>query len=146
MSQTIPIQSLKLDEQGLTQVFGSLEARLLETVWILGEASVQDVIDHLGGDLNYKTAMTVLNRLAVKKGVLNRHKSGRAFIYTPAVSREDLLADIFDRMMRSMLNNEVRQIAVAQMIETAESVDPPILDDLNRLIQQRKEDAKSTSS
>lgn len=139
MSQDVPIQSFKLAEEGLTHIFGELEARLVEAVWDLNEASVQDVINHLGGDLNYKTTMTVLNRL-VDKGVLQREKSGRAFLYSAMTTRHDLLAGVFDRMVRGMLNTEFREIALAQMVETAQSLDPQILDDLNALIQQRKKD------
>jgi predicted transcriptional regulator len=140
MAQDIPpIQSFKLAEQGLTHIFGELEARLVEAVWDLNEANVQQVIDHLGGDLNYKTTMTVLNRL-VEKGVLTRHKSGRAFVYSATATRQDLLAGVFDQMMRGMFNTEFREIALAQMIETAESLDPQILDDLSDLIRQRKKD------
>lgn len=137
MAQNIPVQAFKLGEQGLTQIFGELEARLMDAVWALEEASVQEVIDHLGGTLNYKTTMTVLNRL-VGKGVLQRRKVGKAFFYSATASRDELLAGVFDRMVRGMFNGEFRQIALAQMIETAQTVDPQILDDLSRLIQQRK--------
>ena len=74
----VPIHSFELDEQGLAHIFGELEAKLVDSVWKLGEASVQDVINHLGGDLNYKTTMIVLNRL-VEKGVLHRRKAGSTF-------------------------------------------------------------------
>lgn len=140
MPKNVPVQSFKLDEQGLAHIFGELEARLVQAVWNLEQASVQQIIDHLGGDLNYKTAMTVLNRL-VEKGVLNRHKSGRAFIYTAAASREDFLAGVFDRVVRGMLGNDFRRIALAQMVNTAQEVDPAILDELSRLIRQKKDDA-----
>jgi predicted transcriptional regulator len=139
MSQDVPIQTFKLAEQGLTHIFGELEAKLVEAIWELEEASVQDVINHLGGDLNYKTTMTVLNRL-VDKGVLQRQKSGRAFVYTATATRQNLLAGVFDRMVRGMFNTEFREIALAQIVETAESLDPQILDDLSILIQQRKKD------
>ena len=139
MSQDVPIQSFKLAEEGLTHIFGELEAKLVGALWDLKEASVQEVINHLGGDLNYKTTMTVLNRL-VDKGVLQREKSGRAFVYSATSTRHDLLAGVFDRMVRGMFNTEFREIALAQMVETAESLDPQILDDLSNLIQQRKKD------
>lgn len=139
MSEEVPIQSFKLAEQGLTHIFGELEARLVEAVWDLKEANVQQVIDHLGGDLNYKTTMTVLNRL-VEKGVLQRHKSGRAFVYSATTTRQDLLAGVFDRMVRGMFNTEFREIALAQMVETAEALDPQILDDLSQMIRQHKQD------
>jgi predicted transcriptional regulator len=135
----LPIQSFKLAKEGLTHIFGELEARLVEAVWDLNEANVQDVIDHLGGDLNYKTTMTVLNRL-VEKGVLTRRRSGRAFVYSATATRQDLLAGVFDQMVRGMFNTEFREIALTQMIETAESLDPQILDDLSDLIRQRKKD------
>ena len=139
MSQDVPIQTFKLAEEGLTHIFGELEAKLVEAIWELEEASIQDVINHLGGDLNYKTTMTVLNRL-VDKGILQRQKSGRAFVYTATATRQDLLASVFDRMVRGMFNTEFREIALAQIVQTAESLDPQILDDLNALIQQRKKD------
>jgi predicted transcriptional regulator len=143
MSREVPIQSFKLAEEGLTHIFGELEAKLVEAVWALDQANVQDVIDHLGGDLHYKTTMTVLNRLT-EKGVLKRHKSGRAFIYTATASREDLLADVFDQMVRGMFDDDFRQIALAQLIETAEALDPQLLDDISRLIEQRKQNAQDT--
>ena len=137
MSQELPIQSFKLNEKGLTHIFGELEAKLMEAVWALDTPSVKDVIDYLGGDLNYKTIMTVLNRL-VEKEVLQRHKEGRYFVYTPTISRDELLANVFDQMVRGMFGDDFRQIALAQMIETAESIDPELLDDISRLIDQRK--------
>lgn len=138
MSQEVPIQAFKLGEKGLTHIFGELEAKLMEAVWALDEPDVQDVIDYLGGDLNYKTTMTVLNRLA-EKGVLNRRKSGRAFVYTAIASRDELLARVFDQMVRGMFGGDFRHIALAQMIETVESLDPKMLDNIALLIQQKKE-------
>jgi predicted transcriptional regulator len=137
MSQEPSIQTFKLDEKGLTHIFGELEARLMEAVWAIQRPTVQEVIDHLGGTLNYKTTMTVLNRL-VDKGVLVRQKVGRAFVYTAAASKEELLASVFDKMVRGMFGSDFRQIALTQMIETAEALDSKLLDDISRLIKQKK--------
>ena len=138
-----PIQFFKLKEKGLTHIFGELEAKLMEAVWALDRPNVKDVIDYLGGDLNYKTTMTVLNRL-VEKQILNRHKAGRFFVYTPTSSRDELLANVFDQMVRGMFGNEFRQIALAQMIETAESLDPQLLDDISRLIENKRTDGETS--
>ncbi|MCB9101512.1 MAG: BlaI/MecI/CopY family transcriptional regulator [Anaerolineales bacterium] len=137
MPQELPIQSFKLDEKGLTHIFGELEAKLMEAVWALDQPTVQDVIDHLGGKLNYKTTMTVMNRL-VDKGILSRRKIGRAFVYAGTASREELLASVFDKMVRGMFGEDFRQIALAQMIETADAIDDQLLDDISHLIEQRK--------
>lgn len=140
MTQEIPIQSFRLGEKGLTHIFGELEARLMEAVWALDEPDVQDVIDYLGGNLNYKTTMTVLNRLVDKK-VLNRRKVGRAFVYQAIAPRDELLARVFDQVVRGMFGDDFRHIALTQMIETAESIDPQLLDNIAYLIQHRKENA-----
>ena len=115
----------------------------MDAVWALEEPTVQAVIDHLGGDLNYKTAMTVMNRL-VEKGLLKRRKLGRAFVYAPVASRDELLAGVFDKMVRGMFNDDFRQIALAQMVETVEAIDAEILDDLTRLIEEKKRKNDST--
>jgi predicted transcriptional regulator len=138
-SEDVPIHAFKLREQGLNHIFGELEARLMEAVWDMEEPTVHDVIDHLGGDLHYKTTMTVLNRL-VEKGVLERRKVGRAFVYSATASRKDFLASVFDRMVRGMLGGDFRHIALAQMVETVDSLDASLLDDLARLIRQKRDD------
>jgi len=137
MAYNLPIQFFKLKETGLAHIFGELEAKLMKAVWALDKPNVKDVIDYLGGDLNYKTAMTVLNRL-VDKGILYRQKSGRFFVYIPTASRDELLANVFDQMVRGMFRDDFREIALAQMIETAEDIDPELLDDISRLIKERK--------
>ena len=42
------------------------------------------------------------------------------------------------------LNDDFRQIALAQLIETVEAIDPQLLDDIGRLIEQRKRHAQET--
>ena len=52
--------------------------------------------------------------------------------------RMELLASVFDKMVRGMFGEDFRQIALAQMIETAEAIDEQLLDDISDLIEQRK--------
>lgn len=94
------------------------ELELMGVIWELKEASVQDVCDALPRDLAYTTVMTTLTLLAQKKKVLKRIKRGRAYIYQPAVTREQvsqsmlgqlkqvLLGDSLPTLMLSLLENE----------------------------------------
>jgi predicted transcriptional regulator len=79
-----------------------LELECLRALWMLGEANVRAVRDHLAPrrTLAYTTVMTMLDRLARKQAV-TRHKVGRSFVYTPLMSRED-----------------VRQLAVRELLDT----------------------------
>jgi predicted transcriptional regulator len=66
------------------------ELELMDVLWQRGEGTVQEVCDQLGRPLAYTTVMTTLRMLHSKKKVLKRVKRGRAHVYQPVVSREDV--------------------------------------------------------
>ena len=68
-----------------------LELLCLNALWTLGEANVRDVQEIVvrTRPLAYTTIMTVLDRL-VRKGKLTRRKQGRAFVYRPETSRDEM--------------------------------------------------------
>lgn len=71
---------------------GSLEADILEILWRdEGAVSPAEVRDRLDGDLAYTTVTTVLSRL-VDKGLVQRTRQGRGFVYAATVSEADLTA------------------------------------------------------
>lgn len=79
---------------------GTLEAQLMNVLWSTSEQlSVQGVVDSLGPGHNYKTAMTVLNRL-VEKGLLGRELDGRAYRYRPTQLRQEFLRSVADELVR----------------------------------------------
>ena len=81
----------QLQVQSMPRALGSLESRLMDALWgSAAELSVQEVCDALDAQDNYKTVMTVLNRL-VEKGLLERRLDGRAYRYHPHVSRQQFL-------------------------------------------------------
>jgi predicted transcriptional regulator len=123
----------------LAHIFGELEAKIMDAVWALGTASVQDVIDYLDGNQHYKTLMTVMNRL-VSKRILRRYRVGKAYVYEATQSRDALLSDVVDRMMRSLLV-DFRDLTLAQIVETMKTVDPPALAKLEALINDRRQEA-----
>jgi predicted transcriptional regulator len=78
-----------------------LELLCLRALWTLGEGAVKDVREAVCASrpLAYTTIMTVLERL-VRKGRLVRRKAGRAYVYVPSASRE-----------------EMRQVAVRELLD-----------------------------
>src|SRR6476646_9253529 len=68
---------------------GKLERQVLEETWRLGEVSVRDIYRSFDERIAYTTLMTTLDRL-FKKNLLSRRKEGRAFLYSPSISEEDL--------------------------------------------------------
>jgi predicted transcriptional regulator len=76
-------------------VLGDLEEAVMDVLWAstapLVVRAVHEELNH-GRPLAYTTVMTVLDRLA-KKGIVRRSLSGRAWLYQPALTRADLVAD-----------------------------------------------------
>jgi BlaI family penicillinase repressor len=86
---------------------GALQKAVMETVWELGEASVQQVLDRLGRDRDkapaYTTILTVLQKLE-KGGWLTHRAEGRSYVYRPTRSRHEVgtssLRGFIDRVFR----------------------------------------------
>lgn len=72
---------------------GALEAEVMELIWARGDwVAVNDLLAALGGQRRaYTTVMTIVTRLC-DKGLLERERRGRGFVYRPALSKEELAA------------------------------------------------------
>jgi BlaI family penicillinase repressor len=68
------------------------ETEVLRLVWEPKQATVQQVYDALPATrkVTYVTVATLLRRLE-EKGYLKHRVRGKAFIYTPAVKKEDVI-------------------------------------------------------
>ncbi len=86
------------------RVLGTLESQLMDVLWDVTpkELSVQDVCTALGPGHNYKTVMTVLNRL-VEKDLLVRQLDGRAYRYRPRSSRREFLRSVADELVHGYM-------------------------------------------
>lgn len=135
MSDQSPVQAVKLDECGLARLFGELEARIMEAVWSLGEATVHNICRHLGDDCNYKTIMTVANRL-VDKGALQRCRRGRAFVYTSVLPRDQFLENV-SRQAVVALVKDFGAAAIAGFVDAVDEIAPEQLAAFRQLIEEK---------
>ncbi len=132
------IHRFNLDGSGLTRVLGELEARIMEAIWRLGAPTGKEICDALGPGSHYKTVLTVVNRL-VEKGLLTREPTGdRAFRYRAVESREAFLGRVSARVANGLVGDFGRQ-ALAHLVGAADAVDPSYLDELERLVRERRE-------
>lgn len=120
------------------QKLGDLETEIMTIVWEREEVSVQDVKDALEPKrpLAYTTVMTVMSRLA-DKGLLKRHKEGRAYIYRPAGSQEKVAGSML-RSLVQRLYGRATGTAIAHLLETETDVDEDELDRLEQIIRKKR--------
>lgn len=70
------------------------ELAVLRLLWKRGPSTIRDLTDRLypdGGHSHYATVQSLLDRLE-QKGFVERSKQGRVNVFTPTVSRADLIA------------------------------------------------------
>lgn len=103
---------------------GELEAAVLGLLQAAGSALTPgEVRDRVGAPLAYTTVVTILSRLHAK-GVLERHKSGRAYLYAPVADPPGLAA----RRMAHVLNGEAdREAVLARFVSTLSDRDEELL-------------------
>ena len=117
---------------------GALEQRVMEIVWRSAPVSVRDVMRELGPRpaLAYTTVMTTLDRLH-KKELLTRERDGSAFLYRPALRREEFLHALAESAAAELLSESAAPV-LAAFVDAAARADAAHLDELERLIAERR--------
>lgn len=119
---------------------GPLERRVMEFLWGAREASVRDVCDHFDTTVAYTTLMTTLDRL-FKKRLLTRRKHGRAFVYTPAVSRGEferlVSADLVEGLLERHRHTPLPLLS--NLVDAVSDRDRQLLDELERLVREKQQ-------
>lgn len=112
----------------------------MDVVWSrqLGSFAVGDVLAILEKqrDIAYTTVMTTVTRL-YEKGILERERDGRRYIYSPKLTREEFM----ESTAREVLDNAVGgHQALAMLAEKVSAASAGELDDLEALIRKRREE------
>ena len=117
---------------------GKLERAVMQSAWQHGEISVRDVHEDFGGPIAYTTLMTTLDRL-YKKNLLARRKDGRAFIYAPRVSPEELERGIAQDVIDVLLGRgDGAEPLLACIVDAVSERDRELLDELERLVKEKR--------
>jgi predicted transcriptional regulator len=134
-----PPNPTEINPQAATRL-GEREREVLEVLWIEGSATVQQVAKGLTAALAYTTVMTTLDRL-YKKGLLLRSKRDRAFVYMPALSKNDMERERASEMLHRLFSGSgMNQDALLScLVDAVESYDTDLLHRLEEKVRVAKE-------
>lgn len=109
------------------------EWTVMRVFWELGECPVGTVIDSLSRDTDWKprTIQTLVRRLH-QKGALSHRKSGRGFLYSPAVSEADCEHAASRSFLGRVFGGELAPF-LANFVER-ESLSDAELDELRKIL------------
>lgn len=133
----------KRPREAVCHSLGKLERQVMEEVWRRGEISVREMHGAVQGQMAYTTLMTTFDRLH-KKGLLHRRKKGRAFLYSPRVSRAELERGVAKDVIDGLLGRgeEGVEPMLACIVEAVSEHDRSLLDELDRLIKEKQRELK----
>lgn len=140
------IRGFRSPQEAIAASLGNLERDTLNEVWRLKEASVRQIAESFDDRFAYTTVMTTLDRL-YKKGFLTRRKSGKAFLYAPRLSAEELERSMTETAIETLLNAGTEKIepVLACIVDAVSERDRELLDELERLVQEKRLELENKS-
>jgi len=127
------------------RALGWREREVLSVLRELRSATVQQVASRLGASLAYTTVMTTLDRL-FRKGLLQREKQNRAFLYSAAVSAREVegkrAAHFIQRFFAE--SNAQPDVLVSCLVDAVHQYDTELLDRLELSIRQARSQTPSS--
>jgi predicted transcriptional regulator len=119
-------------------MLGPLETKVLDLLWDQGSALTVRHVQPAFPDLAYTTLMTTLDRL-YRKGVLIRRRRGRAFVYEPRCSRDELLGEVLSGHVAHLLTASGANVAMlSTLVHAVGRQDAALLDELDALIHAER--------
>ncbi len=127
-----------MDRKRLDEL-GSLQRVVMEAVWELGEATVQQVRDSLVGQKAhaYTTVLSVLQKLEKADWVSHR-ADGRTYIYSAARTRDEAGASALRRFIEQVFSGD--PALMFQHLLDANQLDEKELANIQRLIESHRSD------
>ena len=134
----------KSSQQFLESGLGDLERAVMEIAWAGNEVSVRSACERLGSSVAYTTVMTTMDRL-FKKGLLARRKEGRAFLYRATATRDELEGAIASELVQNLLHHTGAEAlpVLSSLVDAVSEHDRALLDELERLVREKRRAAKA---
>lgn len=120
---------------------GRLQAEVMDLVWQRGEATVAELVEQISQrrPLSYTTVLVAMQKLE-KKGWLTHRTAGRAYVYRPVHSRQQVQGRLLRDFLHSAFGGDPRLLLASLLDESPISDEE--LDELWRLIDERKREKR----
>ncbi|HET9183663.1 MAG TPA: BlaI/MecI/CopY family transcriptional regulator [Candidatus Angelobacter sp.] len=124
---------------------GELETDLMERGWAHQEVSVRTLYQEMKGRLAYTTLMTTMDRL-YKKGLLQRRKDGKAYLYSPALSEREYQESLTQHFFGMMLDDPRNSNAVlSRFVDAVSEADAKMLRELEEIVRAKRRNLRRST-
>jgi predicted transcriptional regulator len=139
MSRRFLLWGFKSPHEVLQNSLGALERDILAICWTQRDVNVRLACTQLKTPVAYTTVMTTMDRL-YKKGLLSRHKVGRAFLYNATATREELEGAVAAELVESLFSHDNAEPLpmLSSLVDAVTERDRALLDELERLVREKR--------
>jgi predicted transcriptional regulator len=131
---------IRLGKKGIELRLHELEAAIMDVVWAgqLSAFAVSDILHVLEKrrDIAYTTVMTTVARLH-DKGLLERKRDGKRYLYSPKLTREQFLESTAREVLDGAVGGHQAMAMLAKKVSEASAGE---LDELEAVIRRRREE------
>ena len=117
------------------------ERQCMDIVYRLGEATVNDVLDHLEDPPSY-SAMRACLRVLEEKGHLCHRQDGPRYVYLPTVSLKQAQKSALNGLLRTFFGNSYEQMVATLLDDSETGPSREELENLARLIEQARKEGR----
>jgi len=139
MPRSFLFWGFKSSQELLENSLGGLEREILSICWEHRDLNVRAMCALLKSPCAYTTVMTTMDRL-FKKGLLDRHKIGRAYVYNATATREEIEGAVATELVHGLLSRGDAEPLpmLSSLVDAVSERDRALLDDLERLVREKR--------
>ena len=117
---------------------GHLQTAIMEAIWDMDEATVQQVLDQLSRKkkLAYTTVLSALQKLE-KAGWVKHHRQGRTYVFRPKHSRGEEGQRSVRKLLKQVFAGDA--LSMFQHLLDDQDLSPEELAEFTKVINERRE-------
>lgn len=120
---------------------GRRERQIVEVVYRLGRASVNDVLDNLPDPPSYSSVRAML-RILESKGHLKHEQEGPRYVYLPAVRGDRASRSALDHLVRTFFGGSTSRALAALLEDRDARLSDEDIERLSKLIQKTRKQGR----
>lgn len=116
------------------------ESEIMNLIWKLGSATADQIRSELNDELHDSSVRTML-RILEEKGFITHERTGRSFIYRPAIKRDQVQRKTLSNVIRQFFSGSPQDLVMRLLEDEQLSAS-----DLAEMMSQVSENSKQTKS
>jgi BlaI family penicillinase repressor len=117
------------------------ERQIMDILYARGQVSATEIQEALPGDPSNSTVRTLL-RILERKGLVRHVEEGLRYLFLPTVPRSTARKSALQRVMRTFFDGSAKEAVAAFLDPGAFSLSKDDLDELSRMLDKARKEAK----